>query len=582
MECPSILFEEPNTHAFTRTSPLPRPDCFSDLHLDQIEIALLEDEADDGLISVFRQPLASVRAIRYRQDVFRDMAESGMRTGLEQFAVVMCETRRSLTHAALLPEPEQKRMWRLDAASRYCNGMIALDVLLGAGAARSTALCSFSRWLHALVDSDIFQAFAGACDVVSGRMRRIRYTLCCSENALHVGRAKESVTMDTAGPVKADPAKTVGGKACNGSQAIGRAAAASLCGDNLVDSIRRTFETFAPMPPPESISFFTNLEMGALELQILAHLRPLYPDAFDALAAWDRTAMPFPHPGVEQFDRELRFYLAWYRLADALTPLTCPLTLPVVAEDAPLCLHGLYDLALALKRRQPVVPNDCLLSGHERLMVLTGPNQGGKSTFARALGQSAWLSMLGAPVPAREAALGRFDAVLTHFATAEDPDSAAGRLQDELLRIRSLFRTASGKSLVLFNELFSTTATQDAIDLGRSVLTQIRSIGSHCLYVTHLAELADPEAGIVSLVAAIGSDPGETRTFRILRRPADGKAYADSLAARYGLNREQVRQRMARNGSGVEQARPPTVRIGSAMQREMVPGSTSLPLGGVS
>lgn len=544
MECPSILFADPMPHAMRHavSQPAadgvpPAPDCFQDLHLDQIESAVLGDVSGYGLESVFRHPLGTIEAIRYRQDVFRDFANPGIRAGFERFTVAMCEVRRSLSHAALLSQPEQSRMWRLDAAVRYSHAVQALDALLAdappmnvrseeaspegispsEGFFRSDALRSVSRWLRSQTGSRDFHSFADACGRLSDRVRDVRYTLCCSDNRLHVWRD------DGAGD------------------------AGSLVGDNLVASMCRTFSSVAPMPPPEPISFFTHLEMGALELQILAELQQLHPDLFSALAAWDRTVMPFPHPDMVRFDRELQFYLAWLHLTDTLADAGCSSTLPIVTEDTALRLHGLYDLALALKMRQPIVPNDCLLTSQERIAVLTGPNQGGKSTFARALGQTAWLAMLGVPVPAQKAVLGRYDAILTHFATAEDPDSASGRLQEELLRVRALLHAVSDRSLVLFNELFATTATQDAIDLGRRVLGQVRTIGCRCLYVTHLSELADPQAGIVSLVAEVASDGVSTRTFRIRRRPADGMAHADSLAARYGLDMEQVRIRMMRN-----------------------------------
>lgn len=550
MECPSILFIDMIAPTGPHHAALPQPSCFPDLHLDQIEAAVLDGEAAFGLEPVFRQPLGSDEAIRYRQDVFRDLAHPEIRLGLERFAVSMSEVRRSLSHAALLAQPEQRGMWRLDAACGYCGAVRALDALLCGGSPceggvvtgdgdarddargdagfgdgrrerglRSDALASFSRWLYAHAGDRSFRSFADATDALAAKLRGIRYALCHSETRVQVWR--DGATEE----------------------------AAHAGGGDLVESIRRTFSQIAPMPPCASIALFTQLEMGALELQILSHLRRMHPDAFTALAAWDKTSMAFPHPGPVQFDRELQFYLAWLRMTDTLAQADCPCTLPVVTEDATLRLQGMYDLALALKNRRQVVPNDCLPAAGERILVLTGPNQGGKSTYARALGQIAWLAALGVPVPAREAVMGRCDAILTHFATAEDPDGGSGRLQDELLRVRAMLEAASDRSLVLFNELFATTATQDAIDLGHRVLEQVRATGSRCLYVTHLAELADPETGVVSLVAEIQPGTAATRTFRIRRRPADGMAYAESLATRFGLDGDQVRRRMATSGT---------------------------------
>jgi DNA mismatch repair protein MutS len=290
--------------------------------------------------------------------------------------------------------------------------------------------------------------------------------------------------------------------------------------------------------------------MDNVEAQIAERVARLYPREFGALEEFCRRHSSFVDERIARFDREVQFYLAYLDHAERLSGGEISFTYPAMsATSRDVTVEHGVDIALATKlvrEGAPVVGNDFSLGGRERIVVVTGPNQGGKTTFARMFAQLHYLGGLGVPVPARSARLFLPDEVFTHFEREEDIRNLRGKLEDDLVRIREILDRATSDSVLTLNEAFASTTLDDARYLGAEVLERVTSLGCLAVWVTFVDELSRLNDSIVSMVATVEPDDPSKRTFKVVRRPADGRAYAWALAEKYGLSYEGLKERIRR------------------------------------
>ena len=485
---------------------------FADLNLDQVFAAMASRWDEYDLMPFFGVPLHDLQSVEYRHQILRDMEGEAVSAALAEFADRMHDMRTYLAQSAKLRYRYQKESWFLDAARIYCQAVGALTGSLSAVDVRSRGLIAFREYLSAYTGSTAFTGLVADIDAVSGALESVRYCLNIRGNRVRVTRYE--------------------GEADYGEQ------------------IQRTFAKFAKRAAKDYRATFRNWpEMNHIEERIVDLVARLYPDVFRALDEFRARHAAYLDDTIRVFDREVKFYAAYLTLIAPMRKTGLEFCYPdVSAESKHIGAQGCFDLALAAKlvsRDATVVRNDFHLTGPERIFVVTGPNQGGKTTFARTFGQLHYLASLGYPVPAREATLFLPDRVFTHFEREEDLATLRGKFEDELVRIRDVLDRATADSVVVMNESFASTTLRDALYVGERVLDRMTSMGLLGVYVTFVDELASLNEACVSMVACVVKDNPAERTFKLVRRPADGLAYAEAIAGKYGLTYGQLKRRLA-------------------------------------
>ena len=217
---------------------------------------------------------------------------------------------------------------------------------------------------------------------------------------------------------------------------------------------------------------------------------------------------------------ELGFYVACLNLHERLEKKGEPTCFPepVPAGRAALSGRGLYDVCLSLSVVDRVVDNDVAADG-KTLVMITGANRGGKSTFLRSLGVGQLMMQCGMFVPAESFHADVRTGVFTHFKREEDASLRSGKLDEELSRMSSIVDSLTPNSLVLLNESFASTNEREGSEIARQILRALLEAGIKVFYVTHLFDLGQRlhrEGAPTALFLRADRQPDGRRTFRLV------------------------------------------------------------------
>jgi hypothetical protein len=505
----SILFEFPGSRNLG--DKIEPPAFFRDLNLDQVVDAITAGQEEYNLKAFFYARLNNLAAIAYRQEIMRDLEGEPLFESIKSFSNRMREMRNHIAAAQNWHYQYSKERWLLDAVENYCEAVMELRRDLERGAPDSRGLRNFEDYLARYVESDQFKTlFQSAKEVKSG-LSAIRYCVLIKGGSVTVRPYDSEIDYTAA-----------------------------------VEETFAKFKQGAVKDYRVKSALFSGL--NHVEAEILDRVAKLNPDAFRALDGFCAKHGDFLEKTIATFDREIQFYIAYLEYAEKFKRISLKFCYPKISDtQKEISSRENFDLALAgklLKENSSVVCNDFSLSGNERIFVVTGPNQGGKTTFARVFGQLHYLANLGCPVPGSEARLFLFDRLFTHFEREEDIKTLRGKMQDDLVRIHHILEQATPNSIVIINEIFSSTSVKDGAELGKKIIEHLSRLDLLGVCVTFLDELASFNEKIVSMVAAVVPENRTQRTFKVERRPADGLAYALAIAEKYRLTYDRLNERL--------------------------------------
>ncbi|HBL85164.1 MAG: hypothetical protein A2Y17_01340 [Clostridiales bacterium GWF2_38_85] len=194
--------------------------------------------------------------------------------------------------------------------------------------------------------------------------------------------------------------------------------------------------------------------------------------------------------------RELKkaagFFIAAMKIMYYLDTIRFPYCIPELSDDISFGIEakGLYDLSLTAYEHEGNITVNSFDCTESNILIVTGLNSGGKTTFLRSVGIAQLFAQAGLFVPAEHYKCSCFCGILTHFPTEEDSKMDFGKLADELTRLRKDFPIITRGGLALFNESFSTTTTREGAEIAVDVLRALSQTDATVIFVTHLYELA--------------------------------------------------------------------------------------------
>ncbi|MEM3671217.1 MAG: DNA mismatch repair protein MutS [Thermoprotei archaeon] len=470
------------------------------------------DQMVDEVVKKFNRPelrkfyytaLKNKEDVEYRQAILVDLRNERVLEAFRVFSKSMESAIRLLQEAEKQYE-FQREGWFLEGIRRYLDSVLELYSTLGSLPINSEGLLSFRNYLENYITSSEFTHARKSAEDTHLQLARLSFEMVLGNGKITVRKASG--------------------------------------GEDYSKKIESLFEKFnedsdSRIPKQKEVS-----EANHVEAAILSLLSKIFAEEFESLKNFYTKLREFPDKVLLRFIDELQFYLSYLDYIAPLEKRGLKFCVPSVSDEHTLLCQDGFDVVLAHKlaeENKDVVTNDIQLSEKERIVVITGANSGGKSTFSRMVGQIHYLASLGLVVPGSSACLQLPDEIFTHFEKSEDVENLRGKLEDDMVRIKRILDNSTSRSLIIINEMLSSTTAHDAYFIGREILGRISGIGSLCLYVTFVDELADVP-GSVSMVSLTDPSDPTRRTYKVIRMKPNGKAYSFALAKKYRLTYEDL------------------------------------------
>jgi len=446
----SILFKNKLTLA------IGAPAFFVDLNLDQVIDTITSGKEEYNLKPFFYTSLTDIDTIIYRQEIMRDMENTILYNYIESFAHNMREMRMSLSKADKCSYKYQKERLFLDAVEVYCDTINTMAYNLSLVNVKSPGFLSFNEYLTNYTKLIQFTSLLAETKKLITDLSSLKYCVLTKDLRVQVRHCQSEMDYSA--------------------------------------EVEHTFEKFKQEPVKDYRVSFSNLpEMNHVEAAILDGVAELFSDIFQSLDDYFNRNENYLDDILIVFNREIQFYIAYLQYIAKIKQARLKFCYPEISDTIKdVYNYEGFDVALAyklVKENASVVCNDFYLRDKERIVIVSGPNQGGKTTFARTFGQLHYLANLGCPVPGKEARLFVFDKLFTHIEKAEDIKNLHSKLENDLVRLHNILNESTPNSIIILNEILSSTTLHDAIFLSKKIMEKITQSDVLCVWVTFIDEL---------------------------------------------------------------------------------------------
>lgn len=506
------LFSPTRHLSFAEVCELPGLSFMDDLNLRIYADKFRDSEITEPLLAYFNYFPADIEEALYRQEVSIDLSDEYIRSGVNRFIIGIGIAERYMQYSEKVTSSLQKWKWRLDTILQYYDSIERFCMDLNENPPKSKAFYNLHTDLFALLSEPEIQKVRKKADELQAQFDKLQF---------HMVINKERATLDF-----------------------------QYSDEDYCSEIRSEFTKTEGIQEEHTFteSPFGDMMISPLEEFILNQFMNRDRILFRDLETFCGVKREIIANDILDLIRELRFYTMNLEYIDRMRKNEFRFVYPEICREREVVLDDCFDIVLAAKNheeRLEVVLNDVSKAEEEKAIIVTGPNQGGKTTLARAFGQCFYFGMMGFPVAASVAKIPFVNRIFTQFASVAGT-GVEGRLEHEIFGVQNVLQTMTDKSLVIFNELFTSAPTNDALTMCRDLLQRLIKRNAICFVVTHTFELSFDSDDYVSLVATVVEDGSFRRTYRIIRKRADGVAYANSIVSKYKLDYDHINYRLGK------------------------------------
>ena len=267
------------------------------------------------------------------------------------------------------------------------------------------------------------------------------------------------------------------------------------------------------------------------------------------------------------FESQMSFYIGAKKLVEAVRARGLSMCRPkyLDMEDRRMDAKGVFDLSFYIQMvsadpmgslKNKIITNDCRFDDDGRFFVLTGANNGGKTTYTRAIGIIQVFAQAGLYVPCESCEISPVDYIYTHFPKEEEVGLNTSRFTQECKQFKETIDAATRHSLLLLNESIQSTTPTECVYIATELTKIFRCVGVRGVYATHLLELAksldrlneevEGDTKLVSIVTTVDTTDDNRRLYRIERAEPQEFGYARTIYEKFGVSFEEVKKRMGK------------------------------------